>query len=99
MELNPDYMTPAERLAAHLTGRSFPLSPNVTRQVSMRLPAVIVARLDTVAAHTGLNRTEVAALLIAAGFQSALDLVPAELRQEIEVESQLAGVQLTLQVE
>ena len=99
METNPAYMTPAERLAAHLTGRTFPLSPNVTRQISMRLPAVIVARLETVAAHTGLNRTEVAGLLIAAGFQAALDLVPVELRHEIETESQLAGVQLTLQAE
>lgn len=88
METDPKYMTPAERMAAHLKGEVIPFPAFRSKSCSFRLPTVVVGRIDAFAAKAGLTRTETVGLLVAAGFYASLDLLPAGLRAELEAEAQ-----------
>lgn len=96
METDPKYMTPAERMASHLKGEFEPLPPFQTKSVSFRLPVVVLGRIDALAAKSGLNRTETVGLLVAAGFYASLDLLSADLRAELESQSQHLAQQFSL---
>ena len=93
------YLGPAERLAAYLAGERDPLAPVTMRGISLRLPVVVVARMDAMAARTEMSRNEVASLLIAAGFEAALDHASVEIQADVEVETQHLADQLLAQGE
>lgn len=93
------YMGPAERLAAYVGGARDPLTPRKVAQFSLRIPAIVLARLDTMAARTGYSRNEVAGLLLAAGFEAVLEHLEPEVSQEITAETKAAADALEQGVE
>ena len=81
---NPEaFMTPAERLAARLRGESSPFASVATKQITLRLPEVLVAKIDAIAGHANLTRTDSAAMLLAAGYESTAELLTAEVQAEL----------------